>query len=126
MSTEKNREFMKSNFAESVHQRSDQAKGLPFPPLQKEIPAGVSLSVNLPDPDPGLIIKSDFFQLIQERESRRQYTPESISMAELGFLLYTTQGVKEVVGEGYATRRPVPSAGARHPFETYLAINRFL
>ena len=28
------------------------------------------------------------------------------------------------VGEGYASRRPVPSAGARHPFETYLAINR--
>ncbi len=124
MSTEKNREFMKSNFAESVHQRSDQTKGLPFPPLQKEIPAGASLSVNLPDPDPGLIIKSDFFQLIQERESRRQYTPESISMTELSFLLYTTQGVKEVVGEGYATRRPVPSAGARHPFETYLALNR--
>ena len=124
MSIEKNREFMKSDFAESVHQRSDQAKGVPFPPLQKEIPAGASLCVNLPDPDPGLIVKSDFFQLIQERESRRQYTQDPISLTELSFLLYSTQGVKEVVGEGYATRRPVPSAGARHPFETYLAINR--
>jgi SagB-type dehydrogenase family enzyme len=79
--------------------------------------------MKLPDPDPDLIINPDFFQLIQERESRRQYTQESISKAELSFLLYTTQGVKKVVG-GYATRRPVPSAGARHPFETYLAVNR--
>jgi len=40
MSEEKNRQFMKTDFAESVHQRSDQAKGLPFPPLQKELPGG--------------------------------------------------------------------------------------
>lgn len=124
MSEEKNREFMKSDFAGSVHQRSDQAKGLPFPPLQKEIPEGASKPINLPDPDPGVVVKPEFYQLLKDRESRRQYTEESFSLAELSFLLYATQGVKEVVGDGYATRRTVPSAGARHPFETYLEVNR--
>ena len=124
MSAEKNRQFMKTDFAESNHQRSDQAKGLPFPPLQKEVPAGEMEVVDLPEPDPGVAVKTEFYQLLKDRESRRQFTDESFSLAELSFLLYTTQGVKEVVGEGYATRRTVPSAGARHPFETYLAVNR--
>lgn len=124
MSEEKNREFMKSDFAGSVHQRSDQAKGLPFPPLQKEIPEGASKPINLPDPDPGVVVKPEFYQLLKDRESRRQYTEESFSLAELSFLLYATQGVKEVMGDGYATHRTVPSAGARHPFETYLGVNR--
>jgi len=124
MSAEKNRQFMKTDFAESDHQRSDQAKGLPFPPLQKEVPAGEMELVELPEPDPGVAVKTGFYQLLKDRESRRQFTDESFSLAELSFLLYSTQGVKEVVGEGYATRRTVPSAGARHPFETYLAVNR--
>ena len=124
MSEEKNRQFMKTDFAESDHERSDQAKGLPFPPLQKEVPAGEMEVVELPEPDPRVAVKTEFYQLLKDRESRRQFTDESLSLAELSYLLYTTQGVKEVVGEGYATRRPVPSAGARHPFETYLAVNR--
>ena len=124
MSAEKNRQFMKTDFAQPDQQRSDQAKGLPFPPLQKEVPAGEMELVELPEPDPGVALKTGFYQLLKDRESRRQFTDESFSLAELSFLLYTTQGVKEVVGEGYATRRTVPSAGARHPFETYLAVNR--
>ena len=124
MSEEKNRQFMKTDFAESDHERSDQAKGLPFPPLQKEVPAGEMEVVELPEPDPRVAVKTEFYQLLKDRESRRQFTDESLSLAELSYLLYTTQWVKEVVGEGYATRRPVPSAGARHPFETYLAVNR--
>ena len=124
MSEESNRQFMKSDFAESVHQRSDQAKGLPFPPLQKELPQGEIELVDLPEPDKGLVVKPELYQLLKDRESRRQYTDESLSLAELSFLLYSTQGVHEVVGKGYATRRPVPSAGARHSFETTLAVNR--
>ncbi len=29
-----------------------------------------------------------------------------------------------VMGDNYATLRTVPSAGARHPFETYIVVNR--
>jgi SagB-type dehydrogenase family enzyme len=124
MSETTNREFMKSDFAESVHQRSDQAKGVPFPPLQKKIPGGASIPINLPDPDPGLIQKKDYFQLLKDRQSWRQFSEVALSLEELSYLLFCTQGVIAEIGEGYASRRPVPSAGARHPYETYLAINR--
>ena len=124
MSVENNRNFMKSDFAESVHERSDQAKGIPFPPLNKEIPDGNSPTIDLPAPDSIALAQPDLNQLFKKRESRRAYSDGELSLAELSFLLYATQGIKEVVGDGYATRRPVPSAGARHPFETYLAVNR--
>jgi SagB-type dehydrogenase family enzyme len=42
----------------------------------------------------------------------------------LTLLLWATQAVQRVFGRSYSTFRPVPSGGARHPFETYLAVNR--
>ena len=44
-------------------------------------------------------------------------------MEQLSYLLWCTQGVKAVF-QGAATLRNVPSAGARHAFETYLLINK--
>ncbi|MGE5560722.1 MAG: SagB/ThcOx family dehydrogenase [Chloroflexota bacterium] len=61
---------------------------------------------------------------LRDRESRREFGDGALSAAELSFLLWATQGVKRVIGNGIVTLRPVPSAGARHPFETYLVINR--
>ena len=119
-----NREFMKSDFAESVHQISDQAKNVPYPPLQKPLPKGEVKLVSLPQPDRDLLTKPGFHRLLVERQSRRKFTDQELSQAELSYLLWSTQGVIVELGEGYASRRPVPSAGARHPFETYLAVNR--
>ena len=124
MSIETNRHFMKSEFAESVHKLSDQAKKVPYPALQKPLPEGEVVLIDLPDPDPGILARPEFDRLIHERQSWRKYTPEGLSLEELSYLLFSTQGLLAEVGEGYASRRPVPSAGARHPFETYLAVNR--
>jgi SagB-type dehydrogenase family enzyme len=60
---------------------------------------------------------------IAKRESHRRFTAESLSLDELAFLLWATQGVREKLHET-AILRTVPSAGCRHPFETYLAILR--
>jgi SagB-type dehydrogenase family enzyme len=60
---------------------------------------------------------------IERRRSVREYSPQPISLLELSFLLWATQGVQEITDRP-ATLRPVPSAGARHAFETYLLINR--
>ena len=124
MSVDKNRQFMKSDFAESVHERSDQAKGVPFPPLQKPLPEGEVQLIDLPDPDPGIIQKVEFHKLLRDRQSKRKYTAEFLSLAELAYLLWSTQGVIQELGQGHASRRTVPSGGARHAFETYLLINR--
>ncbi len=118
------RDFMKSDFAESVHNLSDQAKKVPYPPLQKPLPDGEVVLIDLPDPEQDLLQKPEFHQLLQERQSRRKFTDEALSLAELSYLLWSTQGVIVTLGMGYASRRTVPSGGARHAFETYLAINR--
>ena len=46
-----------------------------------------------------------------------------MTLAELSWLLWCTQGVKEVIPH-QATLRTVPSAGARHALESYLLVNR--
>jgi SagB-type dehydrogenase family enzyme len=100
---------------------SDQQKGLPQPPL--ELPPDPGLPViDLPAPDTLTIPSHDLRSAIEQRHSVRSYAHEPIPVEELSFLLWCTQGVKHVHGD-QATFRTVPSAGARHAFETFLLIN---
>jgi SagB-type dehydrogenase family enzyme len=62
-------------------------------------------------------------QAIEQRVSIRQYSAEYLSMDEFSMLLWLTQGVKQVTTRP-ATQRTVPSAGARHAFETFILANR--
>ena len=121
---ETNRNFMKSDFAESVHDISDQAKKVPYPPLQKPLPEGEIVLIDLPGPNADLMQKTGFHRLLLERQSRRKFTKEALSLDELSYLLWSTQGVIVELRQGHASRRTVPSGGARHAFETYLVINR--
>jgi len=61
--------------------------------------------------------------VLNRRRSRRHYTDEPLSLEELSFLLWATQGVQRQASRG-KTLRPVPSACASHPFETYLSVHR--
>lgn len=117
------RNWLKSNFSEEDDTKSDQQLNLPQPPLQKPY-KGDSLLIDLPEFNEEIIRKTNIIELLRDRKSNRVYTNELVSLKELSFLLWATQGVKEIRGNNYATIRPVPSAGARHPFETYLAVNR--
>ena len=95
---------------------------LPQPPLVK---ARVSDRVyKLPMNFELLSGKKDFFEIINSRCSNRVYTQEGISLLTLSYLLWCSQGVKELRGKAYATLRTVPSGGARHPFECYMAVQR--
>jgi SagB-type dehydrogenase family enzyme len=118
---EENRNFMKSNFHEQVE--SDQQKQLPQPPLQKPYSEKDEL-IELPKVDRSIITKNDIYDCIIDRVSHRKYKDESLKLEELSYLLYMTQGVKSIRGDNYATMRTVPSAGARHPYETYLAVDK--
>jgi len=102
---------------------TDMMKRLPIPPIQKPCPAGADL-IDLPSHDEiqGLSILS-LIDAIDGRESRRVYSNEPISLAELAFLLWSTQGVKRLIRDGLVTLRTVPSGGGMHPFETYLAVH---
>ena len=101
--------------------RSDQEKGIPQPPL--EIPGIADKPViNLKIPADLDIPSLDLRTAIESRRSIRSYEKTSLRLDELSFLLWCTQGVKQVHGSA-ATFRTVPSAGARHAFETYLLVN---
>lgn len=120
-----NRNFMKSNYKEMENVVSDQMKDLPQPPLQKEFDRN-SVIIDLIPIDKIKIINDNLIQNIQNRKSRRQYNDKPLTLDELSFLLWASQGVKSVYersNKSYATFRTVPSAGSRHPFETYLLIN---
>jgi SagB-type dehydrogenase family enzyme len=61
--------------------------------------------------------------MVEMRASVREYNDEALTLQELSFLLWCTQGVKMATENG-GTMRTVPSAGARHAFETYLLVHR--
>ena len=68
---------------------------------------------------------NNFLGLAKNRRSHRRYDTASwLSLTELGYLLTLTQGLREPAEPQNLTRRFVPSAGSRHPFETWLAIQR--
>jgi SagB-type dehydrogenase family enzyme len=117
-----NRTLMKSNFPELNEIESDQKRGLPQPPLQKPAMEG-AVPIALPPADAVLLTERDVHSCLLRRRSRRSWVSGAVSINELSFLLWATQGVQRVFGRNYSTFRPVPSGGARHPFETYLAVN---
>ena len=99
---------------------SDQQKKLPQPSLVKE-PMREE-SIELPKNFEDLKLTNDILAVIGNRKSQRVYTQEKMSLLELSFLLWATQGVKDIRGRKYATLRTVPCGGARHEFECYMLI----
>jgi SagB-type dehydrogenase family enzyme len=65
----------------------------------------------------------DLRTAVEARRTIRQYAATPLTLDELDYLLWVSQGVKHVSPRP-ATARTVPSAGARHAFETYLLVNR--
>lgn len=121
----KKRNFMKADFTELSKIKTDQQKGLPQPPLEKEVETEKKL-INLIPIEKITIPNNDLIKCISNRKSIRQFKDEAITLEELSFLLWASQGVREVIvrnDHAYATLRNVPSGGARHAFETYLVIN---
>ena len=115
------RDFCKSPFGEE-REPSDQQKRLPQPPLCK---APVSDDIiPLTDDFSSVITEKDFFTILENRSSQRFYKDEAMTVDQLAFLLYSCQGVKSIRGNHYATLRTVPSGGARHAFEMYLAVRK--
>jgi SagB-type dehydrogenase family enzyme len=120
-----NREFMKANYTAFENFKTDQMKKLPEPILQKPVDENIEL-IDLIPAEKMKIKNDNLMSNILNRRSHRNFTDEALTLEELSFLLWATQGVKEVIqkeGRDYACLRTVPSAGARHPFETYLVVH---
>ena len=103
--------------------KTDMKNQLPSPLPQKPYPANAEL-IDLVGLDDFKIREISILEAIKRRKSRRRFTDKSLTLEELSFLLWSTQGLHGHNGKGKSNRRTVPSAGSRHPFETYLALNR--
>ncbi len=118
-----NREFLKADlWNDWDNLKLDQREGMPHPPTQKPYPPD-SVLVDLVSPESFSLGDYPFLDAIHNRKSRRTYTGDPLTLQELSYLLWATQGVHRVIGNGQALMKTVPSAGARHPLETYLFVN---
>ena len=101
---------------------TDQSALLPQPELTDAAQEGCEL-IDLPDPASITLPGVDLLKAITDRVSIRSYSEEPFSLEELSMLLWCTQGIKQISNRP-ATLRTVPSAGSRHPFETFMLINK--
>ncbi|UCH38422.1 MAG: SagB/ThcOx family dehydrogenase [Candidatus Bathyarchaeota archaeon] len=101
---------------------TDQARGIPRPPLESDWDQTTTL-IDLPNPREVSVTSLDLRLALEQRVSVRKYAEEPLTLGELSWLLWCTQGVKKITDRP-ATLRLVPSGGACHPFETYLLVNQ--
>lgn len=126
--TRQGRDFLKSRDTMEMERnglegyQTDQELKRPQPPLVKAPMTGNP--IDLPRDFEDLGMEDNLVQLLLKRKSSRVYTQEDMSLLQLSFLLWGTQGVKDIRGKSYATLRTVPAGGARHPFETYLLVRQ--
>lgn len=98
------------------------ARGARVPEAEKPVPPDAAI-FELPAPlKIGPEKARGLFDFLRTRRSRRDYAAAPLTKEELGALLWSVQGVVET-GRGY-TFRTAPSAGARHPLDTYIMLNR--
>lgn len=123
--TARNRDFLKGYRENDPYMEqfeSDQERKLPQPPLVKAAMREESARTYLPREITSAVEKCDLTEVLRDRRSSRVYTEKPLTLEQLSYLLWATQGVQSIRGDNYATIRPVPCGGARHEFETYLLV----
>jgi SagB-type dehydrogenase family enzyme len=115
--TNRNRQFMRCPDFTAGMKESDQQLMKPQPPLEKEAAGEV---IELPFGD--AVKHHTYTELLDIRRSVRTYADTPATREQLAFLLWSVQGVQFLRNGRYAAMRPVPSGGARHPFEAYAAV----
>ena len=115
------RDFLKDSLRkETDFSQTDQNRGVPAPPLQKPYdPSLYRLSLSSEKEWKSYIKDLSLDRIIANRKSRRKYSDEPLQIQELSFLLWATQGIRKQNSD-FTALRNVPSAGARHSFETYI------
>lgn len=116
------RYFLKDSVRKTIDfSGTDQNRGIAAPPLEKPFDDDAVRIDLIPPGTWDAIEDISLIRAIANRESRRQYSDEPLTIEELSFLLWATQGIRRRIDAGHALRT-VPSAGCRHALETYLAV----
>jgi SagB-type dehydrogenase family enzyme len=121
LTIEGGRRFLRANWDRCDFSRTDQSGGAPVPPQEKPVPEGGRL-IDLVASDRLTSGRMPLLDAIRNRQSRRTFGPSALTLEELSYLVYCTQGIRRYGDHG--SRRTVPSGGSRHSFETYLYLAR--
>lgn len=115
------RQYLKDDIRQQTDfETTDQNLGLPMPPIEKPCLPGAA-RISLPGSEEWKDLGSlSVYEAVANRHSRRKFSKTPLSLEELSFLLWATQGVRKQME--HVTLRTVPSAGNRHALETYLAV----
>lgn len=117
---ERERNFLKSNFNEFKNIKTDKMKGIPQPEAVKTYDPNL-ITIDLPEVSEDVVKNKNIYECIKKRRSTRFYSEETVSLEELSYLLWATQGITGTNKAGL-TFKTVPCSGATHSFETYLFI----
>jgi len=119
---ERSRDFLKDRLRKRIDfSRTDQNRGIPPPPIEKPFSVDVERIDLISTERFSELPMTDVLSAIYHRKSRRAFGKTPLTLTELSFLLWATQGIKQRLDSGHALRT-VPSAGARHALETYLCV----
>jgi SagB-type dehydrogenase family enzyme len=114
------RNFLKDSIRKTIDfSKTDQNRALKAPPIEKSYNSSLP-RIDLPREDWEDVFSIKLTSAIKNRESRRSFLNQSLTLKELSFLLWATQGIRYI--SGVNAFRNVPSAGCRHALETYLAV----
>jgi SagB-type dehydrogenase family enzyme len=113
------RDFLKDVIRKRVDfSRTAQSLGREQPPWQKPCRPGEK-KIALDPAGEWSIPEISLKKAIASRKSRRKFANGALSIEELSFLLWATQGLRPAHGARH-NFRTVPSAGCRHSLETYI------
>ncbi|GAB4486474.1 MAG: SagB/ThcOx family dehydrogenase [Thermodesulfovibrionales bacterium] len=119
---EQYRSFLKDRIRlETDFSATGQSRGIPPPPAEKPFSPGAKRISLIAKADWKSIQPVSLIEAIAARQSHRHFRNEPLSLEELSFLLWATQGLRKKAEHGTAFRT-VPSAGCRHALETYLCV----
>jgi SagB-type dehydrogenase family enzyme len=119
---EQYRYFLKDSIRQTINfNLTDQSRGVAPPPIEKPFTDN-SHRIDLVKKDllegiPAI----DLLSAINNRRSHRKFLDDPLTLEEISFLLWATQGIRNIANEAVAYRT-VPSAGCRHALETYLCV----
>ncbi len=116
------RYFLKDSIRLTIDfSQTDQNRGVPAPSVEKSF----SLEKKRIDLAKSSMFRdfsgTDLIDAMRNRRSHRDFLDKPLSLEELAFLLWATQGMQEKISAS-TVLRTVPSAGCRHAFETYVCV----
>lgn len=100
---EQHRYFLKDSIRKTIDfSQTDQGRRVPPPPIEKPFNPNAERIDLVPPSEFGELGNIDLFSAVQWRRSRRNYGEDPLSLGEISFLLWATQGIRSRMDSGHA------------------------